>query len=639
MKQKHYIKCLAIGLFSLISLLFWPAMQVHADQSIYSITIDITLDDEGNAEISETWDVYTDEGTEWYLVQGNLGEIKIKDFSVTDETGEVYENIGEWDVDRTLEQKAGKCGIVNKGGGDYELCWGLGSHGLHTYTASYRMTNFVKGFDDYCGFNQRLINDELSACPWEINVNIRKEGTDFASDEVGVWAFGFNGEIYVQEGEVQAWSNANLDSDDYVTIMCQFPRDMFDTRNIHDGSFDEMKERALKNSDYESAFSGISTFISIISPIVFAILFIIFIVGIIISANGSKKITTFEEARRLAAIPSNVKRYKSPAFWVLTVILLIGCFPLGLIYLLLNLINNLSKDEPDPTLSGNAYSAYFLRKEVQKSDYYYRDIPFNGSLNELYSVSHIIMVGTANNNIIGAYFLKWLQEGCISVREELKNGISGSMGKTAPSIIMMRLPMSSNESEQALFTLLDTASGGDHILQEKELYRWAKSNYSKVDAALKAIKEDGEKQLRNDGFAGKIFQKSLFLNSYPVAFTDPGRLQVHYLSGLLRFFKNYTLLNERGVQDVALWDQYLIIAQLFGMADEVAKTFANIYPNYFNDPARNYYGYSSISTFHAISSISTAGISGSRAGGGGGGSSSGGGGGGSSGGGSGGGCR
>ena len=55
------------------------------------------------------------DGTEWYLVRYNLGDIRIEDFSVSDETGLLYENTEKWDVDWSLKQKTGKCGITASG--------------------------------------------------------------------------------------------------------------------------------------------------------------------------------------------------------------------------------------------------------------------------------------------------------------------------------------------------------------------------------------------------------------------------------------------------------------------------------------------------------------------------------------------
>ena len=45
--------------------------------SIRDVDITLTLLPDGTASIQERWDVCAADGTEWYLVRGNLGDIEI----------------------------------------------------------------------------------------------------------------------------------------------------------------------------------------------------------------------------------------------------------------------------------------------------------------------------------------------------------------------------------------------------------------------------------------------------------------------------------------------------------------------------------------------------------------------------------
>ena len=57
--------------------------------------LDITayIDEEGNAKVTEVWDMYVDEGTEVYKPMENLGDREITNFKVVDEKGTTYTNI------------------------------------------------------------------------------------------------------------------------------------------------------------------------------------------------------------------------------------------------------------------------------------------------------------------------------------------------------------------------------------------------------------------------------------------------------------------------------------------------------------------------------------------------------------------
>ena len=52
--------------------------------------------------------------------------------------------------------------------------------------------------------------------------------------------------------------------------------------------------------------------------------------------------------------------------------------------------------------------------------------------------------------------------------------------------------------------------------------------------------------------------------------------------GLKKFLKEFSLLDERHVNEVSLWKDYMIYATLFGIADQVIKDMKKINPEYFN---------------------------------------------------------
>ena len=103
------------------------------------------------------------------------------------------------------------------------------------------------------------------------------------------------------------------------------------------------------------------------------------------------------------------------------------------------------------------------------------------------------------------------------------------------------------------------------------------------------------------------------------------------LKGLKKFLEEFTLIDKREAIEVALFEEYLMFAQILGIADKVSKQFKKLYP----DIIQNYnYDFDDVFLIYAISSsgISKANTAKSRAesySSGGGGFSSGGGGGGS----------
>ena len=222
-------------------------------QAIYSIDVDVLIDANGDARITQTWDTEAVDGTEWYMPIGHLGEMKICDLTVSDENGTVFETLSRWDVDKSLEQKRGKCGIVHTGPESVEVCWGKGSYGHHVHKVAYTATGLVQGFVDYDAFNFKFINDDLSSTPGSVKVTIRN-GTGkgrWTSENVKVWGFGFPGMISVTEkGEVVTYNTESLNRYNEVIVMCRFDKEMFEPRIVRNRPFSEMFNLAMEGSDY-----------------------------------------------------------------------------------------------------------------------------------------------------------------------------------------------------------------------------------------------------------------------------------------------------------------------------------------------------------------------------------------------------
>ena len=107
------------------------------------------------------------------------------------------------------------------------------------------------------------------------------------------------------------------------------------------------------------------------------------------------------------------------------------------------------------------------------------------------------------------------------------------------------------------------------------------------------------------------------------------------LYGLKLFLQEFSRIDTKEVLEVHIWDEYLMFAYLFGIADKVAKQLKNLYPETLNNPYNDtYFDYNTVLFINNISTRSVSAASSARAAaesysGGGGGFSSGGGGGGS----------
>lgn len=227
----------------------WMAPTAAAANQVTDIQIEAVLQDDGSADITQTWTATTDEGTEFYLACRDNGYLSITDFTVSDERG-TYEPLASWDVDASFDQKARKCGVVETGEG-VELCWGISDYGTHTYTMQYTLHGLVGAYDDADGFNYRFI-DEMGTFPTDVELTLKKaDGTPLTDADCDIWAFGYQGQIQFVDDTIQAWTESPLEGSQNMTVMVALNKGVLHPERTEEGSFEVVKERAFEGSDYD----------------------------------------------------------------------------------------------------------------------------------------------------------------------------------------------------------------------------------------------------------------------------------------------------------------------------------------------------------------------------------------------------
>ncbi|MBR3492620.1 MAG: DUF2207 domain-containing protein [Bacteroidales bacterium] len=237
-------------------LLVWllaVTIMVSAGPSLRNLDIHVDLRDNGDAEIVETRQMSIDsEGTEVYIVIGNLNGQTITDFYVTDETGQRYTNVDDWDVKQSREWKAGKCGIVRKSDG-YELCWGLGQSGERTYIVHYVVTNLVLSYEESDGFNWMFVTRDMYPSPQRVIIDIEASNreTGLPEDLVGAWLFGCKHGNICKLGNSVVAITKNMTTDEGVILMMELQKGLLHPTKSDSRTFNEVRKNAFEGSDYE----------------------------------------------------------------------------------------------------------------------------------------------------------------------------------------------------------------------------------------------------------------------------------------------------------------------------------------------------------------------------------------------------
>ena len=199
------------------------------------------------------------------------------------------------------------------------------------------------------------------------------------------------------------------------------------------------------------------------------------------------------------------------------------------------------------------------RRRVNKDLLWYRDIPLNGNLQEANDMLNAYKWGNADyNNLLSACILKLIDLGAIKIETH-----PNMKGKLEPNFTIYSLPDKKEQPAliRQMYDIFEQAAGGDKVLEPKELKQYMRSSFnSKItDAFINA--------LHTQGSISKFKKRE-----------D----EVRQVFGLKKFLKEFTLLDERGVDEVKLWKDYMIYATLFGIADQVIRDMKKINPEYFN---------------------------------------------------------
>ena len=214
-----------------------------------------------------------------------------------------------------------------------------------------------------------------------------------------------------------------------------------------------------------------------------------------------------------------------------------------------------------PIVGGIWYFIYVwrARKKANKNLLWYRDIPMKGNLQQANDMLNAYKYfGTDYNNLLSACILKLIDMGAISIEQTLN-----SKGKTEQNFVIHELE---NYADQPLLlrkihSMFKTAAGEDTVLEPKELRSFMRSS---------------KNESITDSFINTLHTKTS-ISYYKDRLED-----VRQVFGLKKFLKEFSLLDERHVNEVSLWKDYMIYATLFGIADQVIKDMKKINPEYFN---------------------------------------------------------
>ncbi|MBO4434827.1 MAG: DUF2207 domain-containing protein, partial [Bacteroidales bacterium] len=485
-----------------------PCIGARAQKpAINDLQIEVYLKADGSADVIQFWDVTidsSDEGTEWYVPVNSLNDLgmSILDLAVVEDGKSFISEGYKWvSKGRSRAEKAGRCGICFYGDGSFDMCWGFGTTGDHKWAVSYTITNLIQSLDDADGFIYQFVNDELPSDPKHVRITfIDSAGTAEwkPTENVGAWTFGYDCENSFSGNTFTSDSDGRVK---YVNVMMRFDKGMYSPARSRDITFEQMQKKAKKGSDYgkKGGGDGFSNFMGWVEMFfdygwVVVSVVLIFLFGVY-------------NAIRRKIIKATGKRWKQDIFGE-------------------SKIEGWWREAP---LGKDICAAYSLLRRGDKlaSDEKYDD------------------------GIIGAYFLKWIEEGILRVVAE-----DPTAKKQRVNLALTdKTPSGDSSTELSLYNMVVEAAGENRILEKDEFKKWSRAHYTTV-----------------------CNWPSTALGAGIPLWSAASQEDRKHLVQLKNFLQDFTLMNEREAGQVMLWKDYLVYAQLFGIADKVTENFKKLYP-------------------------------------------------------------
>lgn len=533
MKIKKSKNVLITSLFFILFILILT-LNVNATEIIDKIDINVFIDNNGNANVKETWCLDVKKGKEESKTYTNMSDYEITDFTVFDDSGKEYTFLNEWDSSITFEDKAYKFGISKKGK-NIKLYWGISEYGERTYYLEYKILNLVKQYNNaqgiYFNFLPTNTNKQISSA----NITIESE-QDFNAKKFKTWAFGYpSGTLkFSDDGKIIMDSRVKLDSHEYMKILVKMPKKTFDTTNIVKTKFNDVYKEAMKDPNIiedSNAKNSVDT-MTIVQNAIIVVIGIIFIIVFLIVAkkityalikklySGDSETTKILYDRAPQSIPANV---------------------------------GYSKDIPC-----SLYRAYWLMDKY-----------FSTNSNNFYS------------ELLSAIMLKWYKEGKIRVGKTK----SGILNKTNYAIDFRSLNSGNENQENELIYMLKDAAGENGILEKKEFKKWCEDHcYTLMQWFDKIDKIEFEK-LESENFVDvkvEVQQKTIAegkLTIYKKYVKPEVRELAIKLQRLKKLLSEYSYIYDREPIELHMWDSYLIFAELLGVSSELENQLENISEN------------------------------------------------------------
>ncbi len=565
MKLKHIIKILIIAIF----LILINNNVSNASLHLNDLQFDTQINEDGSMDVTEIWDIDISETNTLFKTfevdpskYSNIANVQVAE--ITNGINKSFYKTNTWAYHLTKDYYFGG----KNDNGKFEIAWGVGldnSSDTRKYRITYTVTDAIAKYNDCAELYWQFIGEDFEINAEKVSGIIRLPKRANSLDDIKVWGHikTLNGEIYVADSNIVTFKVDRYSSGRYLEVRIAMPTDML-------GSV-----RRTYNKDALPSIIAEET-------------------------EWAEAANRLRRTNKMIAI--------GVICFLVAVILIISII---MIKKMRKYIEKLSKMEK-------------RYKPTQELDYF-RKIPDETATPAEALFLNLGGITTSSNNIgdiFSATLLDLNLKGYIEIKvDESKKGKDGIIIKVLKG--EEDLP----ENEKVLFSFLVKMMDYKKETSIKELQKKISSSTSAVSGMMKnlttkvtKIQEEKENYNKEEK---KKFDKYLtllilylifginFIFIIPVSIlflinallcfkimrrcntlTQKGVDEAEKWKALKKYMLDFSLLNEKEVPSIVIWEKYLVFATAFGIADKVLKQLKLVYPEIEN-----------IDTFNTASSI------------------------------------
>jgi len=541
----------------------------------------------GDMEVTERWDIYiSNTNTLFKTFKTDINKYTdITDVKVREIVNGEYKNFSKTSIYMYHVTKDRYYGLINDDG-DFEIAWGVGldnDSDRRVYEISYKVEDAIGKYTDYSQLYWQFVGEDFEIDAKKITGEIFLPNEVNNKEEIRVWGHtaGLNGEIYVADNNKIEFTIDDFKAGTYVEIRTLFPNYILNEEVKREYNHEILGTVLDEEEDWANEANrirGRRNLLVVLYYLVVIIISILLIINIIKKIKliatrklikPSQEITYFREIPREDASPGEA------------------------VYLLRKAKGKLQSNDIGKIFSATILS-FSLKKLIEleekqnekgKEEIYIKLKDKEGILN----------LKNKDEKAVGEFLISTFggrENTEISVKE-----LEKFIKKSSPTNIL--------NIQQRI------GSGFNRKLIElKIIDKEAKSNYEN-ESGKQAVKISLIlmviclgiliiEKLGDLAIIGTIaFEVIFFLNIiisgiaiYKINFyTQQGIDEIEKWRGLKKYMEEFSLLNEKEVPEIAIWEKFLVYATAFGIADKVLKQLKIVYPDIENSINVNTYPY------------------------------------------------